>query len=435
MEEELTPNVESTSATQNDTFMSDLQTKLAGATQIVSSSDAEIERGFTNAISQTERAGQASSRRIQSEFGRNLGYTRQEGERALGTMVESERGFATSRAAMIRLDSEIEREVKDLEQRKQEALLSNEAAVASRISDLQIQQLEFKSQMKQRYFDNLIQSSNFALSMQSMEQNQRQFQVTTAQQERRLSMDEYQFALSQPLPSFQELSNMSDEELSENFIAFRIGQRAGFTPEQIKQNMLAASQVQDMDEEQGNLQRQLLRAQIAETYQSMQGMDINDPPTMEGYYSYDIQLGVSARIRQIRDANPAMSKEAIYKSLASEFQENQVTRDALARTLGIVKPGQEDIAGVSGQARRSPRTAGGIPQLGVGNIASTLGAGATYVTSPANTLFNMAGITQGGNLSFAERKRLVESGAAQVGENVGRGAGAAVNTFLYPFKQ
>jgi hypothetical protein len=411
MDEELTPNVESNVDT--DTFLQESQAKLAGAAQIVSSVDEDTLKGFDTAISTTRQAGQAAGQRLESEFGREIGYTRQAGERALGTAVESERGFATSRAAMMRLDNEIEKSVKDLEQRKQEALLSNDAATAQRVTDLQIQKLEYQDRKKQQYFDNLIQSTSMSLNVAQMQQNMRQFQIQTQQQERRLSMEEYQFALSQPMPSFDELSQMSDEEMRENFIAFRMGERAGFTTEQIKQNMLAAAQMQDLDMEQASLQRQLLRAQIQETYASMKDYDTNDPPTLEGYYSYEKQLEVSERIRQLRDTgttDPAL----MYKDLRQLFGPNEVSDEALQRTLGVVTPGAEDIQQMNQQANgERPASVKG----GAANFFSTLGALAIYPSYGPIT-----------NRSLGETKADIAAGAGMAS----RGIGGAI---AYPFKQ
>lgn len=177
-----TPSAPAQSGT--DEFLKTLQSKLMNQSSIVSSLDTGLEQSIQQAISGVSQAGQATGKRIESQFGREIGYARQDQATAITTEQEGQRGFGVNVAALRQLTQTTDKQINDLESRKQEALLANDAATASKIGDLQLQALEFRQRSQQNVFNNLLSMSNFALNVSGQEEQRRQFNTSQSFQEK-----------------------------------------------------------------------------------------------------------------------------------------------------------------------------------------------------------------------------------------------------------
>lgn len=170
-----TPTSQSSSI---DTFLKTLQDKLLSS-PTVSSLDTGIEAGLPSIIKKTQEAGTAMATRTASEFERQIAETRKVGAERLTVAEESQRGFATNTAQLRSIQESTDKEVKDLEQRKSEALLLGDSTTANRISELQMKSIEFNQQAKQQAFSNMLGMATFALSAQTQERLARE--QTTAE--------------------------------------------------------------------------------------------------------------------------------------------------------------------------------------------------------------------------------------------------------------
>ena len=157
-----------------DTFTDAISNRLLNS-DIISSEDTGIEEKFAKAKAGIEKGQEASTSRIESEFGRKIGIAKETGARTITTAQEAQRGFATNTAMMRQLREETERTVKDLEQRKQELLLAGEAASAEKISNIQIQELQFEQTQKQQIFQNLLALGSFGIQQQAGQRAEKAF--------------------------------------------------------------------------------------------------------------------------------------------------------------------------------------------------------------------------------------------------------------------
>ncbi len=158
-------------ATNSTDFFKALQNRILGDGGVVSSEDT----GFEKAIAGVKTAGEAQATRIESQAGREIAFqTEQFGQRR-ETVREGQRGFAVNSAAMKQLDDRTEKSLKDMEQRKQELLLSGEESTARQVSQLQVQAMQFKQQKEQEMFSNLLASSRLQIQQKAEDRAASQF--------------------------------------------------------------------------------------------------------------------------------------------------------------------------------------------------------------------------------------------------------------------
>lgn len=149
--------------TANDRLFEALQNRVLGDS-VVSSKGSAITNKINKAIEGVKAGQQASAQRITSEFNREINFAQGEALSDVATFQEGERGFATSMAALRRVVDTTDKNLKDLRMRKEEALLSNDAQALSTIAGLELKELEFKQQMEQQTFTNLLGAANFGIS-------------------------------------------------------------------------------------------------------------------------------------------------------------------------------------------------------------------------------------------------------------------------------
>jgi len=165
----------STPATdQNTAIISEIQNQLLNQSGSLSSSNTAIEDAINSAIGKTSTATEASKGATNLSFDRQVGEAKQAGEQQLTSFQEATRGFATNTAAMKQLTESTNKEVKDLESRRQELLLTADAAGAQQVSNLILQKLQFQQQAKQAAFTNLLSLGNFAMAQEGQNLQKRQ---------------------------------------------------------------------------------------------------------------------------------------------------------------------------------------------------------------------------------------------------------------------
>jgi len=161
--DQTTTNTQVSPDVASDDFLKTLQDKLLSQSEIISSEDTNIEKKITEAIGAVSKSNEASKGVIESQFGREMGEVRTAGERERTTFVESSRGFATNTAALEKIETDTEKSLRDLDQRKKELILAGDAAAAGKIADLQFKALEFRQEARQRMFSNLLSAGNFGI--------------------------------------------------------------------------------------------------------------------------------------------------------------------------------------------------------------------------------------------------------------------------------
>lgn len=158
-----TPTTNNTPNSTGDAFLSAIQAKLMEQTGVISSTNSKLESRISAAIAGVNQARDATGQAIESQYNREADF--QSGQAALGiqNQLEGRVGFATQMVAFRNLVETTDKSLKDLEQRKQELLLQNDAQAAAQVSQLQMKALEFQQQAQQQTFSNLLGIANFGL--------------------------------------------------------------------------------------------------------------------------------------------------------------------------------------------------------------------------------------------------------------------------------
>ena len=172
-----------TNGADNTAFIQTLQQKLLGAAGAISSEDTNIEKTIQSAITGVKEATAAGAKAVETKFDRLAGYEAEAGQQRKTAFLEAGRGFATNNAVLAQVNEQTDRNLKDLEQRKQELILQGNAAGAAQIAGLELQSLEFRQRAQQTAFSNLLGIANFGLSVQAQRDQSKQF-------ERKMQFDE-----------------------------------------------------------------------------------------------------------------------------------------------------------------------------------------------------------------------------------------------------
>jgi len=143
--------------------------KMLDSSGMISSTTSTIDQRISDAISGVKASAQSSNQALQSQYGREAGYTMEAANQAQLDGRAAGSGGVMNMAALRELTKTTDKNLNDLEQRKQELILQNNAQAASQISSMQIQALDFKQKAEQQTFANLLGMANF--SIQSSQEN------------------------------------------------------------------------------------------------------------------------------------------------------------------------------------------------------------------------------------------------------------------------
>lgn len=182
---------------------------------ISSSASSELQSAISEAMAGTQRAGELTTERLQSERQREIAFARDRAGTTYTTALEGRKGYATQVAALRELTETTEKSVRDLDDRYQEAILANDANTASQLADLRMQKLEFQQQQEQNFFQNVLSAANMQQSAIDSMMRSEEFWASQEQQERQFVMgmaqSAYQFQKNLGL-QYQELG-LKEQEL------------------------------------------------------------------------------------------------------------------------------------------------------------------------------------------------------------------------------
>jgi len=157
---------------------------------ISTSSSSNLQNSINEAIASTQRAGDSTGKRLQSEREREVSFAQDRASATFTTAQEGRTGYATQVAAFKELTETTEKSIRDLDKRYQEAILANDAETANTIAGLQIKKLEFLQNQEENYFRNLI-------SVAGMQQQDDQFYKSQLNENARfavtMAQSNYQF--------------------------------------------------------------------------------------------------------------------------------------------------------------------------------------------------------------------------------------------------
>lgn len=180
----------------DDAFMSALQDRLIGQGGIVSSTDTDLEASINRALENIGASRSATEQGIQSRFNQAIADTTEAGVQAATAQREGSGGFATQLAALRNVTGQTDKRISQLEQQREQALLSNDAQAAQRINDIIIKEQELETQARQNMIQNIFSAAQLQQGQQRFEASQRQEQQQF-EAEQELAQREMDFAEAQ----------------------------------------------------------------------------------------------------------------------------------------------------------------------------------------------------------------------------------------------
>ena len=186
-----TPVPDATTPTTNgsDTaaFTTAVEKRLLGQSSIVSSFDTQLEQSYTDAAKGLRSGNEASKQRIESVYSRERAGIQEAGQNAVGGFAESRSGFATQMAGLRAVVQSTDKNLNDLQQRKEELILQGDSQTATAISGLIIDKLKFKHDAEQQVFGNLLGMANYGAQK---DQSAAQLAQSKTQFDQRMKYDE-----------------------------------------------------------------------------------------------------------------------------------------------------------------------------------------------------------------------------------------------------
>lgn len=157
------------------TFLDAAANRLLETSGIISSADTALEKKIEGIKTGIEAGAEATAARTESIFGREeagLGERRAELRDILSTSGRGI-GAATMVKRLEKFDKDTETSLKDLAQRKSEALAIGDASTAQQLTQLELSSLQFQQEARQRTFQNLLATSQFGLSAKAEARQER----------------------------------------------------------------------------------------------------------------------------------------------------------------------------------------------------------------------------------------------------------------------
>lgn len=147
-----------------DALLGEIRKKLVKNAEAVSSVNTGLEDSIKRAIGAVNQGTQAESQRIGSVFDREIDFATGQAQNTMADFSETRTGFGTQMVALRNLVDTTDKNLKDLQQRKEELILQNNAAGAQKIADLEMKAIEYRQQATQQVFQNLLGVANFDLN-------------------------------------------------------------------------------------------------------------------------------------------------------------------------------------------------------------------------------------------------------------------------------
>lgn len=150
-----------------DSFLKELQDRFLGDTDVISSEQTELETELEGAREDILAGGEASRKRIESIFGRRVEERAETGEQRLTETLELSRGLGpASRQALIRrIDVETKKDIAELEDREQEALLKGDEQEAKALANLRLETIKFRVNAKNQMLSDVLEVGRFGISL------------------------------------------------------------------------------------------------------------------------------------------------------------------------------------------------------------------------------------------------------------------------------
>lgn len=164
-------------------FLKALQDRLLGTSGMATSATSQIDKTIQGTIDTLQSSNDTTQAGIKASFDRQKIDAATQGQTALTSATESQRGFAVNSAVLSQVRDATTKSLRDLDLRETEALAAGQTDVATKIADLKLQKLDFQQKAEQSTFTNLLNAST-----QFLQQEQENRLMSTQQQEAKTQM-------------------------------------------------------------------------------------------------------------------------------------------------------------------------------------------------------------------------------------------------------
>lgn len=163
-----TANNKGTGNGGSDDFMSQLQSALMSSSGMVSSENSDIENTLNSAVANLNKSNDASKGATTLDYKIQEDAAAQKGQNDITSVNEASRGYAVNTGLLKNMNDTMDKQINDLEERKQQALLTADATTANNIAALQFQALQMKNDNTQKIFTNLISAAGVIQNQQQI---------------------------------------------------------------------------------------------------------------------------------------------------------------------------------------------------------------------------------------------------------------------------
>lgn len=262
------PTPAATGGSNTDALMAALSSRLTQQGQGISSSaSSELANTINAAMGDVQTAGQLTTERLQSERQREVAFARDRQGSTITSALEGRTGFATQVAGLRELTETTEKSIRDLDQRYQEAILTNDANTASQLAGLRLEKLKFAVEQEQNFYRNLFSLAGLAQAQEGAEREDERFFAGQEFEERmfeqRVFQDERNMMLGLAAEYGVQVGNGDNIESIIAKVSPFIDERRGLELQQIRLDMERS------------------RAQIAEARAGAASGNALDPATLE----------------------------------------------------------------------------------------------------------------------------------------------------------
>jgi hypothetical protein len=341
-----------------------LEERLLGAVDGISSSSSAIDSTISNAIEAQKQSQVAGASRIETDYAYEKDFLQGKSQAKINTAQESRRGFATQFAALRNLTDSTAKDLRDLEGRRQDALLANDSTAAENIAKLQMEKLDYEQKAKQAYFDNLLGLADYSAkrSDEAFNRNMsiKEYDLAITKDAREASYDEWKKTYETQKFEFEKATTLAEQQMN-----------------QVRTNIMLR-ELKLKEAEQGSLAPDPGFATVS--IQNSIGAAANTKLTQ-------IQAQIaSGAIKENSPEHEAATVKA-YMELRREASTSQAADDAIARTLGLTISDSKELGMISA-ANPDTQLPGDSSDLNVGSFvdwfSSTVLGEKTNVTESIN---------------------------------------------------
>jgi hypothetical protein len=165
---------DATTLPKENNFLNNIQSELLKQSSIVSSQGNEIDKRIQSAMGGVKSSAEMSNQAIESAYTREKAFAEMNASNDIQTHLEGRSGFATQMVAFRSLVETTDKNLKDLAMRKEELILQNNSAAASKVAELEMKALEFRQEASKQLYSNIFNMGELNLRSQQEERLQKE---------------------------------------------------------------------------------------------------------------------------------------------------------------------------------------------------------------------------------------------------------------------